>query len=350
MRSSNGIKKLRINNINRVIIFGGSPLAAVTVDELRKRQIEVVLFSSPRQIDEKMDSKGTTLGDLVKEKNIKYFITEDINSEKKLYDFISKNTLGLGLGEAWSFSKEILDKFEGRLLDFMGIPLPKYRGGAHYSWLILSGEKKWGCCMQVINEDTVQGEFDSGEIVKRKDYLIPHTCRIPQDIFDYACKEDVEFIMEFIEEAVKGKEFILENIKEESSIFFPRLHTLHNGWINWNWEGEAIERFICAFDEPYAGASTMCNGRLIRMKGVSFIEKENKYHPFQSGLVLRVIEEKVFVATTSGILKINMIFDENNKIANNTIKPGVRFFTPIEKIQESLIFQANYDARGLKND
>ena len=47
----------------------------------------------------------------------------------------------------------------------MGIPLPRYRGGAHFSWMIMQNEKNNGACLQLINEDMVQGVYDSGEIL-----------------------------------------------------------------------------------------------------------------------------------------------------------------------------------------
>ena len=38
--------------------------------------------------------------------------------------------------------------------------------------------------------------------------------------------------------------------------YYPRLSTKINGWIDWSWKPENLERFINAFDEPYEGAKT----------------------------------------------------------------------------------------------
>ena len=77
------------------------------------------------------------------EKNkLDYLITDKINSSKVI-KLIKKGSLGIGFGEVWTFKKSFIKLFSGNLFDFMGIPLPKYRGGAHYTWAILNNEKNW---------------------------------------------------------------------------------------------------------------------------------------------------------------------------------------------------------------
>ena len=52
----------------------------------------------------------------------------------------------------------------------MGIPLPKYRGGAHFTWMILQNEKNNGACFRIINENSEQGVFDSGDKIEFLNY------------------------------------------------------------------------------------------------------------------------------------------------------------------------------------
>ena len=40
----------------------------------------------------------------------------------------------------------------------------------------------------------------------------------------------------------------------------PRLKTNLNGWIDWSQNVYELERFIGAFDQPYAGAKTYLHG------------------------------------------------------------------------------------------
>lgn len=343
-------KYLKIENINKVLLFGGSMLLAVACKKIRELGMEGLIYTSPRHIQEVIDDKGNILGDILKSMSVRFFVSEDINKEEELLSEIDKNTLGLGFGEAWSFDKKIIDLFQGRLLDFMSIPLPRYRGGAHYTWAILRGEREWGCNIQVINEDMVQGEFDSGEIVKSKQYDFPKSCRIPQDFFDYAEKQDMDFILEFINEINTGTTFKLKKINEEESLFLPRLNTIKNGWIDWSWSGLEIERFICAFDSPYAGAGTTLDDTPVRLKGAFLQNDELPFHPFQAGLITRVNEDgSILIAISSGHLKIKQVFDENGNLINKKIKTGMRLYTPKEKLKSAMTFHPQYGVGGLKN-
>ena len=78
---------------------------------------------------EPLDASGATLAQALKSLGLPFVSTEDIGSEPTLPGEITPNTLGIGMGEAWSFSPALIRAFGGRLVDFMGIPHPRYRGG-----------------------------------------------------------------------------------------------------------------------------------------------------------------------------------------------------------------------------
>jgi methionyl-tRNA formyltransferase len=286
----------------------------------------------------------------LRKEKIKYFETEDINADKNIEEFIDETTLGIGIGEVWSFSKEIIGRLGGRLIDFMGIPLPHYRGGAHYSWHILRREKKWACNLQIINEEMVPAKFDSGAIIKTKEYYFPETAKIPSDYFKWAAEQEVLFLIEFLKEIEQGKDFSLFLIDERSSIYFPRLYTKKQGYINWTWKVEDVESFICAFDDPYAGASTLLNGeRKVMLKKCSVKYDDGNFHPFQAGLVFRKLYEYCCIAATDGTLVIREVFDEEGKNITAEINVGDRFYTPLKYLDEAMVFHAEYDSKGIKS-
>jgi hypothetical protein len=274
---------MQFNKINKIILFGGAPLLVATAKWIKSTDFSLRVYTSPRHAAEVLDSAGQTLQQALDQLEVSYVITDDINEESTLLDEITPHTLGIGMGEAWSFSAEIIEKFSGQLLDFMGIPHPRYRGGAHYTWMILRGDKLSGCNLQVINTDMVQGVFDSGEMVKSETYRFPETARIPMDYFNAAVKQEVNFIRSFLEEIISGKDFELVVPDESRSLYLPRLNTLQQAWINWAWNGADIEKFICAFDEPYAGASTYINNMRVHLKDAVLDKTEAPFHPFQSG-------------------------------------------------------------------
>ena len=55
--------------------------------------------------------------------------SSDINLEQMFIQAITEKTLAIGLGEAWTFNQATISKFNGRLIDLMGIRMPQYRGG-----------------------------------------------------------------------------------------------------------------------------------------------------------------------------------------------------------------------------
>ncbi|MBI9074762.1 MAG: hypothetical protein JEZ02_05050 [Desulfatibacillum sp.] len=338
---------MKLNSVKKVYLLGGGGTLLGFAKELRTRQYEVVVFTSPRHSREIMPG-GVTLARELDSQGIPWHMPEDVNTNAVFLDGITPRTMGLGFGEVWTFNREIIDLFDGKLFDFMGIPLPKYRGGAHYTWQILRKSRLGACNIQVINEFMVQGEFDSGEIVFAREFSYPDTARIPRDYFDAAHKEEVAFLREFMDRAENGQDFTLSPVPEQYSMYFPRLNTVRQGWINWSWSTLDLELFINAFDDPYAGASTELDGQVVRLKRVRTETLDGPFHPFMTGLVYRVNSTGVYAASLQGSLVVGCVLDEHGADITATICTGQRFFTPMERLEAAMTFHAQYDAKGAK--
>lgn len=339
---------MKFGKIDNVILMGGSPQLAGFAKFLKntKRYI-VTVFSCERQLDEKIGENRETLKELLEKNQIEIFVSDNICQDEEFVSRISETTLAIGFGEVWTFDKKTVDLFNGRLLDYMGIPLPQYRGGAHYTWQILR-QNKTGCCnLQLINEDMIQGVFDSGEILKSKEYFFPADARTPQDYFDAALEEDLTFLKEFLEEVQQNKEFALTKLQENFSIYFPRLYTVKQGLINWEWATKDIESFICAFDDPYLGASTFSNGQKYFLKDCYAEYKDGPFHPFQVGLIYRKTHNTVYVATKDGTIVIRKIYDEKGNNMFLFLNLGQRFYTSCHELEKSMKFSAVYDQKGI---
>jgi methionyl-tRNA formyltransferase len=294
-----------------------------------------------------IDKNALTLGELAIELKIHVEVVDDINNYQSLEADINKNSLAIAIGAAWVFSKKTVDLFNGRLLDFMGISLPRYRGGAHYTWQILAGNKKGACNLQIIYGG--KESFHRGEIIKSSNYVFSDFARIPQDYFDEALIKEDEFLKEFINEVKKLKDFSITPLDETFSSYFPFLNSEKHAWINWSWNAKNISLFVCAFDEPYCGASTFLNGSRVYLKGCEVLEKEENFHPFHSGLVYRSSSSRVIIAVRGGTIAINKIINENGVNIIENVKEGSRLYTPQSLIESSLLFEAEYDSSGLKD-
>jgi methionyl-tRNA formyltransferase len=333
--------------VKRVILFGGSVLLARAADMLSEAGLEVLIYTSPRHAAEPIKPNGKSLAQVLSERRQNFTVCEDINSERVLPKLVTKNTLGIGMGQAWQFKMKLIELFGGRLLDFMGIPHPRYRGGAHYTWMIMRNDRRMGCHLQVINENTVQGEHDSGGLVFSHCYSLKPDTKTPDQYFEQASERECKFLMRFITLINNGNLFNIKTIDEDRSLYLPRLSTIENGWIDWRWSGVDIERFICAFDFPYVGASTMLGKRRIHLHECKLLNDEAPFHPYQAGLITRIEHGgAVVVATTSGHLRIKRITCASARAPD--VRIGSRFITPESQLRRALDFRPLYTASRIK--
>ncbi|MBZ0307060.1 MAG: hypothetical protein K8I82_13400 [Anaerolineae bacterium] len=337
---------MNFGKIDRVALFGGSQLMGSLCRTLNKRDLKVAVFTGLRHLEGAVDADGTSLRQLTESLEIPAYSIDDINAAPELVAFVTPQTIGLALGAAWVFEPETVRLFEGKLLDFMGIALPQYRGGAHYSWQILRQNRMGACNLQVIHGGA--NTFHRGEIIKHSTYFFPTSARIPQDYFDAAIPQEMAFLESFFDEVEQQKEFSIQPLQEDFSSYYPFLYTRKHGWINWQWDTDELERFICAFDTPYDGASTLLDGQRVFLKSAFSEMSEGNFHPFQTGLIYRKTDQAVFVASRKGALVIQNITDENGQNVMNQVQVGQRFYTPQSILDEAMMFEAVYDARGLK--
>lgn len=339
--------------IDTLIFFTG-PVSWIqaAAQEAQKHRINVYVFAVTRHLDEFCDVPGSqeqrTFREVLDDVQIPYFHVADVNGSPELKSVITPKTMGIGLGEAYTFSRETIDLFQGRLYDFMIIRLPQYRGGAHSTWEILRGGRIGGWNVQQINEEMIPGVFDSGEILKTHEYIIPASARVPQNYFDVADREGFTLFVEFLDEVQAGKEFSLAKVQENFALYLPRLYTLKHGWLNWAWTAQEIERFICAFDEPYTGVSTYLHGQSVHLKSCQADTSDGTFHPFMAGLIYRTFGGKIFIAVKDGSIIAERVLDEHGQNIISTLKVGQRFYTPQQDLEAAMMFSADYTTEGLK--
>lgn len=341
---------LKVGAVDKLILFGGGMLLARIAKEAIKRGIETHVFAVKRHLEEIIDTENKLrLIDVLERGGIPYYLEPDINRSAKLRKLMSARTMGIGLGETYTFNRDTLALFKGKIFDFMVIRLPQYRGGAHFTWQILRKDRIGCWNIQVINEEMVPGVYDSGAILKTKEYTIPKRAKTPKQYFTLCENEGLKLFIGFINDIGDGKGFKLRHLDESKSLYLPRLHTLKHAFINWDWDLEEIERFICAFDDPYPGAATFLNGKKVFMKDCRADYRDGAFHPFISGIIYRILNDDVYIAAKDGTLVVKKVLDEKQeKLAK--IKVGQRFYTPLKFIEAAMLFNAEYDGEGLVNN
>lgn len=323
-----------------VHLYGGSQLLFNIAKWLTANDYAIRIYTSPRQEREPM--LGSTLGALLTKEHLFYTSVEELPD--LIHLDIGGTDMGIGLGQAWSFSADVIEKFSGRLIDVMAIPLPWYLGRAHFSHMILRHDRTMGISLQSITVNTVQGQCHDGDILYVKRFVIPDAARIPQDYFDALDKEALPFIRDFMLQVEAGHTFFGIPVDMRNAMTFPGLKTDMHGWINWDHRGYDIESFICAFDKPYAGALSKINGHVVHLRDCTLAKDGMSFHPFHSGLVTRVYEGVVYIATTTGHLICKEVRCGNHD-AIPWIAAGDRFVCEPKDLDEAKYKKAEYYAK-----
>ncbi len=340
---------MTIGAVEKVILFGGGPAMLAFAEESIRLGLAPTVFAVPRHLEEAVDSDGNTLEQVLLQAGIPCHRASDVNGNPQLAALTADGkAMGIGLGEAYTFNRDTIEAFDGKLFDFMIIRLPQYRGGAHFTWQILRGHRIGCWNIQLINEEMVPGVYDSAPIIKTREFIIPQSARIPADFFEVYREEQLVLYREFVADIRAGKSFELAYLQENFSQYYPRLHTKSQGLIDWRWSGPEIERFICAFDNPYPGASTFLDGQRLFLKDCQLDASEGDFHPFMAGMIYRIHGDAVFVGVRGGGLIVRDIRDEAGTDVRPRLKVGQRLYTSSAQLEAAMLFSADYDAEGLK--
>ena len=148
---------------------------------------------------------------------------------------------------------------------------------------------------------------------------------------------------------ILGSEKIIPKIQVDYiGRYNPRLNTSISGWIDWKMPSEDLSKFINAFDDPYLGASTMINGKVVRLKDVHLHGGDTPNHNFMSGIISRHDKDWLVVST---IDKNMLIVEKINDLKGNNIikklKNGERFYTPSSKLDLAFSKKIGYNSKGL---
>ena len=336
--------KIRFGKIDTYFLFGGGILLSECAFYLRQDGCNVLVATSARHEQERISVAKMTLGQHLEDEKLEYIVSENVNVDERIINRITANTLGISLGAAWIFDEHFIQRFKGKLINLHGARLPQGRGGGNFTWQILR-ENRLGFC--VIHR--IDAGIDSGPLIKYREFFYPSWCRIPRDYQEAYIEENRGFLKELFAEIKSQGEFICIDQLEYLSTYWPRLSTEEHGFLDWSWNVREIERFICAFDEPYRGASTFVNGKKVFLKAAFVNYQDGSFHPFQKGIVYRKASEALFVAMEEGGLVIKNVTNESGASVISDVRVGDRFYTPRDFLEKAKLYRAFYNDKGLKS-
>ena len=305
----------------------------------------VNVITSPRHLIEDID--GVEFRECLECLSVKVLVAEDID-DRYLVDYILNVRDGaffLSLGAAWIFREDyIKDVFENRLFNLHGSRLPQNRGGGGFSWQIMMGNRFGFCLLH-----QVDGGIDTGAIAELEEFIYPYECRYPVHFIEYYRNKNISFISKILNDVYFGKkDFFFVEQSEYFSSYWPRISQDVGAWIDWGLPPSQIERFVCAFGDPYSGALTTINGKVVRIADVHVNYQDGVFHPYQKGIVYRKGDGWLCVALDGAGLVIESVKDEDRGVSCfSSIKVGDRFITSNEMLTNN-DKRVVYTANGLK--
>jgi methionyl-tRNA formyltransferase len=326
--------------LRRIVVLGFGQLTVAIADYALRRNLAFEVFTGPRQRDVSFPSGGT-VHDALARRGITARIVENLRSVADgPYATADDHTLLFSVGSPFIIRKDLIDLYRGRVINAHGAPLPRWRGAAGITWRMLAGDSSGRVCFHL-----VEPGIDDGDIVHREDYVFPDELRMPRDFERYAVERDMAAIEGFLDQILRGESLTREPQDPAAATYTPRLHTQSQAYIDWRWTAAEIETFVRAFSYPYAGARTFCSEEQVVIFDLQHYQTQDMAHPFFAGLIFRIHDNVVHVASTGGALAIPLTAIDSPA----ALCVGDRLWTPYDRLDVARQFRPVYTAAGLKS-
>ncbi len=199
------------------------------------------------------------------------------------------------IGLSQLVSDEILKCAKKGVIGYHPAPLPKFRGRAAIVWQILLGVKESAVSLFFIDNG-----IDSGDIICQEKFEIKET-DYAEDVLKSCEEAALKAISKGIDNLIDPDFEPIKQNEEEATYLMKR--TPEDGKIDWEQDGECVQRFVRAVSRPYPGAFSVYEdkGKVIFWRA-EFIPT-NKYIGF-NGQIVSVDEDSIVVLCQDGILKV----------------------------------------------
>ncbi len=333
------------NSKIRLIVIGGNRLNELypfkSLFELKEKyNFELFILTENVHLKKKVSFNGSNFENFLKKLKLKYF---NIKSDKHLFDTIKKigcdlNTYILLMNCNFVIKDDIISLIEQNIYNLHVGKLPEQRGAGITTWQFMA-EMNYSA----VTIHRVKASLDTGNIILQKKFST-RNLKKPINFYKKAVIYEKILIERFLSGIIKNKKFREIKQKEQESIYMPRIDTNTHSYINWLWSKNEILNFIRAFDEPFNGARTFLNKKKCTLTNAKLIKSSIKFHPYQSGIILRQNKDVCFIAVNNGILRANIHFLYSQK--PKTII-GKRLFTPMKYLELALTSTASHKPNSI---
>lgn len=278
------------------VLFWGTPLFSIPSLDGLHGSTEHELISVVTQPDKPRGRGMRTSPSPVKERAIEISVGVLQPASTKDEDFIARvKSLEPDISVVVAYGKilhrEILDVPHHGSVCIHPSFLPKYRGAAPIQRAIMDGAKTTGVTLFQMDEG-----MDTGPIILRKSVSISDDDTL-DSLSEKLSLESRDLLLEGLSLISKGEAKAVP--QEEEASVAPRI-SKEEALIDWGSEAQMIERRIRAFNSK-PGAYTIIGGKTLKIYRAGLAPEE---HDAEPGTVVRVLDDRVVVATGSGWLAL----------------------------------------------
>ena len=286
--------------MKKIVIIGNGKLAidcTRTLIDHAKANIEAILYNPDESTFSEMVERVCEQHSIINHKINKKFVEADIELIKQISPDLIFNILSDNI-----FPKEILDLPKIGAINFHNGPLPLYRGHGHVIpfWAIMNNEKVHGVTWHFMDEG-----IDTGDIIKVKHFAIDNDETALS--LNFKCiVEGKELFQEIIDDILTDNYKCVPQAGRSSR--YLSKHIPNNGYINFNWPRQKIERFIRATDyRPFSNLFTYAKVKHINqsfivnsIKTKSITDKQD----YQNGEIIDLSDQFIRVAAKDSVVDI----------------------------------------------
>lgn len=310
----------------RVVFMGTPDFAAVSLSKLIDEGYEVELVVTQPDRASKRGGKVSfsPVKTLAMEFDIPVFQPEKIRNDEELFLRLSRINPDVIVVAAYGqiIPKRILDLPTYGCVNVHGSLLPELRGAAPIQYAILRGYEETGVTIMQMDEG-----LDTGDMLSK--VSVPIERMNSEELYDVLAEKGAELLVRTLDDMKQGR-LKAEKQKDEEATYSEIIKKA-DGHIDFTKESAVFaDRKIRAYT-PWPGAFTVYKGQNMKIKEAYPCEEYCDGE--KAGTVIKVSDEGIFVACSSGILCIKVLQMPGKKampvaafIRGNKVEVGDVFF------------------------
>ena len=329
----------------RLIVIGGNRLNELypfksLIELSSKYNFELFILTENVHLKKKISYDNSNFQNFLEKFKVKYF---KIKNYKHLHNSIKKigcdsKTFILLANSIFFIKNDLISLANQNIYNLHVGQLPEQRGAGVTTWQFMSGMN-----YSAVTIHKVKVSLDTGNIILQKKFSSKNLQK-PIDFYKKAVVYEKIILEEFVSRIIKNKKFREIKQNESDSIYMPRIDTNTHSYINWQWTKDEILNFIKAFDKPFNGARTFLNKKKCTLTNAKIIKSPIKFHPYQSGVIVREYNNFFYIAVNKGILKVNISLVSGQKPKSII---GKRLHTPIKILESALTSSAHHKPNSI---